>query len=83
MYIPNSSNQTIDEEITCILDDPTVSNWLKNALRSAINRDCVDAFHDSVLLTKLIARRLKSVEESALATMQRLDIEPPFGESNE
>jgi len=50
-----------------ILDDPAASFWLKNALRSALNRDPVDALHDAELLVVALKERLDFVvnEEAA------------------
>jgi hypothetical protein len=39
-----------------VLDSPSTSNWLKNALRSAIQRDCVDAANDAEVLAALLRR---------------------------
>jgi hypothetical protein len=41
-----------------LLDNSSVSFWLKDALRSALNRDCVDAAHDAELLAKVLKSRL-------------------------
>ncbi len=40
-----------------ILADPSVSCWLKDALRSAYERDAVDALHDARRLLKLLGDR--------------------------
>ena len=40
-----------------VLADPAASLWLKTALRSALNRDPVDAAHDSVILARLLEER--------------------------
>ena len=40
-----------------VLNDPAASNWLKNALMAALQRDAVDAANDSALLAALLARR--------------------------
>jgi len=37
-----------------VLADPTASDWLKNALRSAIERDPVDAADDAEALAQLL-----------------------------
>jgi hypothetical protein len=39
-----------------VLDSPATSFWLKNALRSAITRDCVDAANDAEILYALLRR---------------------------
>jgi len=40
-----------------VLADPAASSWLKTALRSALNRDPVDAAHDSEILARLLEER--------------------------
>lgn len=40
-----------------VLQSPTSSNWLKDALRSALNRDCVDASHDAEILAMILGQR--------------------------
>jgi hypothetical protein len=44
-----------------ILDDLAASFWLKNALRSALNRDPVDALNDAELLVVTLKERLDFV----------------------
>ncbi len=44
-----------------ILDDPAASFWLKNALRSALDRDPVDALNDAELLVVALKERLDFV----------------------
>lgn len=48
---------TIEE----VLRDPAASFWLKNALRSALARDPVDAANDAEILTRLLDRRCRSI----------------------
>lgn len=40
-----------------VLDDPAASYWLKHALRSALDRDVVDAAHDAETLVGLLRGR--------------------------
>lgn len=40
-----------------VLNDPAASNWLKNALMAALQRDAVDAANDSALLAAMLNRR--------------------------
>lgn len=44
----------LHNRIQGILDSPSASNWLKSTLRSALNRDCVDAAADAELLAELL-----------------------------
>lgn len=40
-----------------VISDPAASNWLKNALMAALQRDAVDAANDASLLAALLERR--------------------------
>jgi hypothetical protein len=44
-----------------ILDDPSASDWLKGALRSALERDPVDALNDALVLAGALETRLRVV----------------------
>jgi hypothetical protein len=44
-----------------LLDDPSASDWLKGALRSALERDPVDALNDALLLASTLEERLRAV----------------------
>jgi len=48
---------TIEE----VLRDPSASAWLKAALRSALERDPVDAANDAEVLARLLDRRCRSM----------------------
>ena len=41
-----------------VLNDPTISHWLKSALGSALNRDILDATNDAEMLFLILSRRL-------------------------
>lgn len=43
-----------------ITEDPTASDWLKEALMNAINRDPVDAANDAQVLYEILAQRSKA-----------------------
>jgi hypothetical protein len=47
-----------------ILADPCTSYWLKNALASALERDCVDASHDAELLAHVLSERAQDIVAS-------------------
>lgn len=40
-----------------IYRDPTASFWLKEAIRTALDRDCVDAANDAAFLADFLAAR--------------------------
>ena len=44
-----------------ILDDPAASDWLKGALRTALERDPVDALNDALALAGALEARLRVV----------------------
>jgi hypothetical protein len=44
-----------------ILDDPSASDWLKGALRTALERDPVDALNDALVLAGALEARLRVV----------------------
>lgn len=52
---------TPDIEGDEILDDPTASDWLKGALRTALERDPVDALNDALVLAATLEERLRAV----------------------
>ena len=48
---------TIEE----ILVDQSVSSWLKDAVRTAYDRDSIDALHDARQLLKLLGERYAQI----------------------
>jgi len=48
-------------EIAEVLADPAASFWLKNALRSALLRDPVDAANDAETLARLLSQRCEAI----------------------
>lgn len=46
-----------------VAEDPAASDWLKNALVEAINRDPVDAAGDSEVLCKILQLRAAAVQK--------------------
>jgi hypothetical protein len=51
-------------EIDEVMGDPTASSWLKDALRSALARDPVDAANDAEVLALLLDRHCRSILRS-------------------
>jgi len=43
-----------------VTEDPAASEWLKEALMNAINRDPVDAANDAQVLSEILAQRAKA-----------------------
>jgi hypothetical protein len=57
------------EKQPCVLEvlaDPSTSYWLRDALKSAFQRDPVDALADAELLTALLSQRLVEVTANSL-----------------
>jgi hypothetical protein len=55
------SDKSIEERIEDILVDNAASFWIKEALRSAVERDCVDAATDAKVLAKLLCDRQDAI----------------------
>lgn len=49
-------------EMRAALADPSVSNWLKKALRDLVDRDAVDATADAELLARFMRARLDAIQ---------------------
>lgn len=54
--LPKPPQSTTLPTLQQVLASPTTSYWLKNALRSAVVRDCVDAANDAEILYALLKR---------------------------
>ena len=50
-----------------ITEDPAASDWLKNALVEAINRDPVDAAGDAEVLYRIVKLRAAAVQNAELS----------------
>lgn len=61
------SNQPLANRILAVLNEPSTSDWLKNAVKSAFNRDAVDAVNDAELLAELLREHLEQMEARVLA----------------
>ena len=44
-------------KLAAFLVDPSVSYWLRDAIRSALERDCVDALRDAEELVEILKER--------------------------
>jgi hypothetical protein len=44
-----------------ILEDPGISCWLKDAIKTAYQRDAVDALHDARRLLKMLCKRYTQI----------------------
>lgn len=52
------ANEAGKVDIETLLRDPSTSHWLKHALRSALERDALDAARDADLLAELLEDRV-------------------------
>lgn len=50
-----------DAEAMRLLADPCASYWLKDTLRAALKRDCVDAANEARYLAELLGRRADAI----------------------
>jgi hypothetical protein len=48
-----------------ILEDPGISNWLKDAIKTAYERDPVDALHDARRLLRMLGERYTQIVNRA------------------
>ncbi len=46
------------DEVRSILQDPSVSFWLKGALESALRRDPLDAYYEAEALTRILKAKM-------------------------
>ena len=65
-----------DDELRVLVQDPTVSFWLRDALSSALCRDPIDAAADAGLLSIILDRRAAAINARNLhhLPVQTLDI---------
>jgi len=68
-----------DAEIRVLLQDPSISYWLRNALTSALERDPVDAAADAGLLSAVLDRRADEIAARALAALTLRRMQKPPG----
>jgi hypothetical protein len=57
-----------------IVADPSISHWLKDALRTAYDRDPVEAIHDARWLLKMLGERYAQVVNRGLAHSNHREI---------
>ncbi len=55
----------VAERTSAILADPGASDWLKHALRTALQRDLADALNDALALAEVLDARLREVLDEA------------------
>lgn len=55
------AHATTHPTIQDVLNDPSASYWLKDALQSSLSRDPIDAANDTELLARLLSQRSQDV----------------------
>ncbi|BAO94101.1 hypothetical protein [Caballeronia insecticola] len=58
---PIESIERVDADIQAALNSPSMSYWPRDALLSALQRDCVDAARDAQILATWLDRRCDAV----------------------
>ncbi|GAB5098064.1 hypothetical protein [Caballeronia sp. HLA56] len=53
--------EQVDADIQAALSSPSISYWLRDALLSALRRDCVDAARDAQILATWLDRRCDAI----------------------
>lgn len=62
-----------------ILEDPTASRWLQNALAQALDRDAIDAANNAEVLAEiLIVRADRMLADMALGDMEQIELRGGF-----
>lgn len=59
------------QEAQFLMAQPDTSRWLKNSLKTALDRDPVDAFHDAQVLCRIMSTNAAEVLEQALCQLPR------------
>ena len=52
-----------------IMNDPAASFWIKHALRSALDRDPVDAANDAEVLARVLSSRMRRLLGGSLTAV--------------
>lgn len=52
---------TSTQKIQQVIDSPSTSYWLKNAFRTLLERDALDATRDAEALAELMGERLNEI----------------------
>lgn len=61
VYDTGRHDCSMTNEIQAVLNDPSASDWLKLALRSALDRDSVDVTNDAETLFQLLRERCEMI----------------------
>lgn len=61
---------SIHDEIQAVTECKSTSDWLRQALATALHRDCVDAANDAEVLSELLKRRCAAELEAVVDALQ-------------
>lgn len=67
--------KTIDQQIHWVLGNAQMSDWLKQALRAAMDRDPLEVTNDLEILNILLRRRCQVLIDDSMASYSRRDNE--------
>jgi hypothetical protein len=56
------TKENVKDIIHTILESPSVSFWLKGAIKQLLDRDVVDAWKDTEILRQIMYIRLKKIQ---------------------
>lgn len=76
MTVPDTSPcdlQEAERYIKWILDHPHFSSWLKGSVRTAIERDPIEALNDVELLLQLVRARTDAIVQETLDPVKRAE----------
>ena len=51
------AQRTVEEQLSFVMAHPGISEWLKNALRSALERDPIEVLNDLEILNLILRNR--------------------------
>lgn len=71
LALAKENAQEVENEIRAVLEDPASSSWLKVALRTALERDPVDAANEAEGLAELLGRRADAMLMRSIAEIQQ------------
>ena len=69
------AERTVEEQLSFVMAHPGMSEWLKNALRSALERDPIEVFNDLEILNLILRNRSHMlIAENNLKRLRRHDL---------
>jgi hypothetical protein len=78
----DATTRDIDKPIAWVLEHRAMSCWLKDALRSALNRDPIDMLNDLEILSHLLRARSDALLLQASGEVSGGDDDLSFGRTS-